>query len=166
MTRSDSVGNLITLILIQVQKGKVDLQSAMMAMDKLLKSNELNFELMAVLPLMAIIYVAAAAGRDHLSHYLQRPQRQIFSTLRDNMRSIELVLNSNEHPDFVMGTLLIRVQSLLDAWHQLPSAFGLQYQEEFMEDLAELLADKSASSKLWTVARMFHFYPFLLPRHK
>ena len=37
------VGDLLRTILIQVQKTKVDVDLAMTALDKLLKSNELNF---------------------------------------------------------------------------------------------------------------------------
>lgn len=36
-------GDLIQTLLIQVQKTKVDVDLAMAALDKLLKSNELNF---------------------------------------------------------------------------------------------------------------------------
>lgn len=37
------MGDLLQTILIQVQKTKVDVDLAMSALDKLLKSNELNF---------------------------------------------------------------------------------------------------------------------------
>lgn len=37
------IGDLIQTLLIQVQKTKVDVDLAMAALDKLLKSNELNF---------------------------------------------------------------------------------------------------------------------------
>lgn len=37
------IGDLIQTLLIQVQKTKVDVDVAMAALDKLLKSNELNF---------------------------------------------------------------------------------------------------------------------------
>lgn len=37
------LGDLIQMLLIQVQKTKVDVDLAMAALDKLLKSNELNF---------------------------------------------------------------------------------------------------------------------------
>lgn len=44
-------------MLIQVQKTKVDLELAMAALDKLLKSNELNFAFLAVGPSLFIVYL-------------------------------------------------------------------------------------------------------------
>lgn len=38
-----NIGDLLQTMLIQVQKTKVDVDLAMSALDKLLKSNELNF---------------------------------------------------------------------------------------------------------------------------
>jgi len=38
------------MMLIQVQKQKVDVERGMLALDQLLKSNELNFQLMATIP--------------------------------------------------------------------------------------------------------------------
>ena len=42
----------------QVQKTKVDLELAMQALDKLLKSNEVNFGLLAVLPSVVLTWLA------------------------------------------------------------------------------------------------------------
>jgi nuclear-control-of-ATPase protein 2 len=49
-------GDLIQTLLIQVQKTKVDVDLAMAALDKLLKSNELNFAFLAVAPSMLIAW--------------------------------------------------------------------------------------------------------------
>ncbi|KAI9168591.1 Nuclear control of ATPase protein 2 [Blastocladiella emersonii ATCC 22665] len=54
--KSAVMGPLLTLMLVQVQKTKVDLELAMTALDKLLKSNELNFGLMALLPTLAVAF--------------------------------------------------------------------------------------------------------------
>ncbi|KAI9223549.1 ATP synthase regulation protein NCA2-domain-containing protein, partial [Blastocladiella britannica] len=56
--RSAVAGELVTLMLIQVQKSKVDLELAMAALDKLLKSNELNFAMLALLPTAMLAWVA------------------------------------------------------------------------------------------------------------
>ncbi|EGD73890.1 hypothetical protein PTSG_05585 [Salpingoeca rosetta] len=50
-------GNMIRATLIQVQKSKVDLQLAVSAVDKLLKSNELNFQMMAIIPALALAWM-------------------------------------------------------------------------------------------------------------
>ena len=44
-------------MLIQVQKTKVDLELAMAALDKLLKSNELNFAFLALGPSLFVVYL-------------------------------------------------------------------------------------------------------------
>jgi hypothetical protein len=49
-------GNLVRALLIQVQKVKVDGGFALSALDKLLKSNELNFAFLAVMPTLMITY--------------------------------------------------------------------------------------------------------------
>src|ERR1041384_6084098 len=51
------LGDLIRTLLIQVQKTKVDLELSMTALDKLLKSNELNFAFLAVGPSIFLIYL-------------------------------------------------------------------------------------------------------------
>lgn len=47
--RNVIAGDLLQTILIQVQKTKVDVDLAMSALDKLLKSNELNFAFLGML---------------------------------------------------------------------------------------------------------------------
>ena len=59
--RTASLGDLVRLMLIQVQKTKVDVEVAMAALDKLLKANELNFTLLTVVP--AVIVLALLAGQ-------------------------------------------------------------------------------------------------------
>lgn len=44
-------------MLIQVQKTKVDMELAMAALDKLLKSNELNFAFLALGPSLFVVYL-------------------------------------------------------------------------------------------------------------
>jgi len=47
--RNAITGDLLQTIFIQVQKTKVDVDLAMSALDKLLKSNELNFAFLGML---------------------------------------------------------------------------------------------------------------------
>lgn len=49
------IGDLIQTLLIQVQKTKVDVDLAMAALDKLLKSNELNFAFLGKLLMILMI---------------------------------------------------------------------------------------------------------------
>ncbi len=53
--RNVILGDLIRSLFIQLQKAKVDGELAMSALDKLLRSNELNFAFLTVLPSLAVI---------------------------------------------------------------------------------------------------------------
>ncbi|KAJ2128186.1 Nuclear control of ATPase protein 2, partial [Coemansia sp. RSA 678] len=57
--RNAVFGDLVQAMLIQVQKVKVDVGQTMAALDKLLKSNELNFLLLSTVPATLSIYAAA-----------------------------------------------------------------------------------------------------------
>jgi nuclear control of ATPase protein 2 len=57
-------GDLARLVLIQVQKTKVDVEVAMAALDRLLKANELNFTLLTLVPAaVAAVLVGTQARR-------------------------------------------------------------------------------------------------------
>ncbi|OLY81270.1 Nuclear control of ATPase protein 2 [Smittium mucronatum] len=56
--KSAVFGNLVPSILIQVQKANVDIQMALAALDKLLRSNELNFVFLAVAPAAVFMYLS------------------------------------------------------------------------------------------------------------
>jgi hypothetical protein len=65
-------GDLIRSLLIQIQKAKVDGELAMTALDKLLRSNELNFAFLAVMPTFSLSYLAVT--------YLGRITGELVST--------------------------------------------------------------------------------------
>ena len=48
-------GDMVRLVLIQIHKTKVDMEIAMQALDKLLRSNELNFAFLAVVPTLLVM---------------------------------------------------------------------------------------------------------------
>lgn len=52
---------MIRLLLIQVQKGKVDLEGALLILEKIVHANELNFGLIALVPIVTLLYAAYAA---------------------------------------------------------------------------------------------------------
>lgn len=75
-------GDLIRLILIQIQKTKVDVELAMASLDRLLQANELNFELIAILPVMALIWAGGRLTWDWWSRWRNQPSRQLRESLR------------------------------------------------------------------------------------
>ena len=48
-------GNLVQLMLIQIQKSKCDIELAMAALDKIIRSNELTFQLLSTIPAVALL---------------------------------------------------------------------------------------------------------------
>lgn len=160
--RNALLGDLISMLLIQVQKTKVDLEAAMMAMDRLLKANELNFELLAVIPLLALLYYSIGTGRYYLRRWLHRSERNHQARLRRELHRLATILNAEPDESIRAARVLISVQSLLQHWHRLPAARRGAFEAELSVDLQELLQSQpSAEQKLWTISRMRSYYPML-----
>ncbi|KAJ1891115.1 Nuclear control of ATPase protein 2 [Kickxella alabastrina] len=87
-------GDLVEAMLIQVQKVKVDVGQTMAALDKLLKSNELNFLLLSTVPATLSIYAAANWISAKLSWWVSGSSRYTVSSIQATMRDIDRLLNS------------------------------------------------------------------------
>jgi hypothetical protein len=83
-------GSLFRLILIQVQKQKVDLEKGMLALDQLLKSNELNFQMLAAIP--AVLLFLGGYFALYLT-FTRESQVILFTDLRQRLLAIEGLLN-------------------------------------------------------------------------
>ena len=81
------LGDLLELILIQVQKSKVDLQIAMSALDQLLRSNELNFEVMAIVPTLLILYMIILQGKSAMRHFMGTSKSQTRGKLKQEFHA-------------------------------------------------------------------------------
>jgi nuclear-control-of-ATPase protein 2 len=73
-------------VLIQVQKAKVDLELAMSALDKLLRSNELNFAFLAVVPSLLAVYFAASYFRGMWRRRHGFGKSKHFEVIRSSLR--------------------------------------------------------------------------------
>ncbi|PVV02915.1 hypothetical protein BB560_002615 [Smittium megazygosporum] len=92
-------GPLIPLILIQAQKANVDIQQALAALDKLLKSNELNFVFVSVAPAVFFLYLSSLASLNALKKYsgdIKMLRADIEAKLV--MRNIDYLLNKQLIP--------------------------------------------------------------------
>ncbi|KAI8846581.1 ATP synthase regulation protein NCA2-domain-containing protein [Chytridium lagenaria] len=91
-------GDLIRSLLIQVQKGKVDLELAMSALDKLLKANELNFAFLAVAPTLLLIYFGTVQVEAYIRRQRAVGMGRVVDVVRASLRQIETILvRSSEH---------------------------------------------------------------------
>lgn len=160
--RNILAGDLVTMLLIQVQKSKVDLESAMMAMDRLLRANELNFELLAVVPLLFILYCTIGAGRYYVGRWMNRTDDDRLLRIRSGIYQLETLFNSEKPQEEIIGDAFLVIQDILNHWsalsnNRLHSRFG----QVFLSDLSSLLANVGNQSRLWTIVKMFHHYTFL-----
>ena len=80
------LGDLVRLILIQVQKTKVDVETAMVALDRLLKANELNFTLLTMLPAVLLLVVLLRQARRLVAQRADLAFVDVHSTIRAHLR--------------------------------------------------------------------------------
>ncbi|KAJ1725984.1 Nuclear control of ATPase protein 2 [Coemansia biformis] len=92
--RSALFGDLVEVMLIQVQKVKVDVGQTMAAPDKLLKANELNFLLLSTVPATLTIYTAAKWLSTRLSWWISSGSREMAASMQVIVRDIDRLLNA------------------------------------------------------------------------
>ncbi|KAI8324164.1 NCA2-domain-containing protein [Martensiomyces pterosporus] len=91
--RNAVFGDLVEAMLIQVQKVKVDVGQTMAALDKLLKSNELNFLLLSTVPATLSIYSAFRWISSTFSWWVNGSSRHTVTSIQMIMRDIDRLLN-------------------------------------------------------------------------
>ncbi|KAI8997768.1 ATP synthase regulation protein NCA2-domain-containing protein [Pilobolus umbonatus] len=181
-------GDLLQTMLIQVQKTKVDVDIAMSALDKLLKSNELNFAFLAVAPSMLLTWASASWLKDRVQGRSKHRMKKVGLPLRETLRRIErqLIVNgpdqhqemgewrnrtsnkgdnefykSNQHTECVVqGILLCEVHLLRAYASSLLSKNSSR--DRFLEDVRDLEnPNLTNNQKIQTIARMSRFWSFL-----
>lgn len=97
------MGDLVRLILIQVQKSKVDLQLALHAVDKLLKSNELNFAFLAVFPTLLIVYLVLFKIKSWHRSWIGASRYQLIDNIERHLHH----MNIDSKDDYDLGSLVL-----------------------------------------------------------
>jgi nuclear-control-of-ATPase protein 2 len=70
-----SQGDLMQLLLIQTQVMKVDMESALLQMDQIMRANRLNFSIMAGMPALIAVMLSGSVGSTSLGElFLMRSQ--------------------------------------------------------------------------------------------
>ncbi|KAG2180838.1 hypothetical protein INT43_008417 [Umbelopsis isabellina] len=173
-------GDLIRTLLIQVQKTKVDVDLAMAALDKLLKSNELNFAFLAVAPSMILMWALGAWVKTTWDKRtgvrvgkLGGPMRDALSIFKIR-REVERILNQADNRDNDLpaglsalklsceqqGLVLCEVHLLRSYARRLPQRNFTR--EKFIEDLRELENPKyNLEQRMRTIQRMTRTWGFL-----
>jgi ATP synthase regulation protein NCA2 len=141
-----------------VQKTKVDVQIAMSALDQLLKSNELNFEFLAVFPTLLVVYAIVFKFRSYCRSLRGVSRRDSTEKSKKILRSLHIALSrahnnvpiSDEH---VLGVIFIDAIGLMLESHYLGLAPNLR--AELSEDTLMLINNsESGSSKLAALNRI------------
>jgi len=144
----------------------VDLELAMTALDKLLKSNELNFAFLAVGPSLFVVYLACSWmkkiwwDKDNWAAKLQGTNFQ----MRESLRQVEQILvhnyNSTKLTYTSYGLLLCHVHHLRTYSNYLSSKDDMQIR--FLDDLRDLYNPRlNVQQKILTCERMYRFWNFL-----
>ncbi|RKP06882.1 ATP synthase regulation protein NCA2-domain-containing protein [Thamnocephalis sphaerospora] len=177
--------NLIRVLLIQVQKSKVDLELAMTALDKLLHANELNFAFLTAAPVLLVTYgvtrwlsslwrrrrgLSAGTAHQEARIWLRRTERLLNQHNRTRDVSEPFSAAAGQHlrsqhgelPHQAHGLILCNTHSLRDLVPRL--ALAEELQRELLADLREIEdARWTTAQRLGTIGRMYRTYAFLLP---
>ncbi|TDH71232.1 hypothetical protein CCR75_003483 [Bremia lactucae] len=172
-------GDIVRMLLIQVQFIKKELMVAMGAIDELMHANQLNMQIMATIPTFLVFgglykFVTSAFHMIYkrLSDRLFYDSNEIAGFLRNNLRDIERLLNkqnrgSNGTEDAVLGVrdlgfLILLLHQLRDLFEAYRALFQEEEQERFEEDLDDLIGEGLlVSQQLAVIQRMYHSHPFL-----
>ncbi|CAO3638005.1 unnamed protein product [Mucor fragilis] len=177
--RNVIAGDLLQTILIQVQKTKVDVDLAMSALDKLLKSNELNFAFLAVAPSMLLTWASVSWFRNTIQGRSQQKMKKTGLPMKETLRRIERQLivmepihqekgelnewsSGNQHQIEceTQGILLCEVHLLRAYARSLPLQNSTR--ARFLEDIRDLENPSLTNEqKIQTIARMSRFWKFL-----
>ena len=159
--RSTLTSDLLRSLLIQLQKAKVDGELAMSALDKLLRSNELNFAFLAFMPTLGISYWGAKVM---VSWFSQPTRPKTLLPLQLALLDIERTCNilaTTEASALYHGQLLCDVAQLRPLVSRLSKPYRLLRDIQDLE--YALISDKPtlSSDVLAIVQRMWKCVPRL-----
>ena len=168
-------GHLIRPLLIQIQKAKVDAGLALSALDHLLRSNELNFAFLALLPTFGLLILSVSWIKSKLNSWKGIGKKNAYEMMRLalwysffcislTMTISEIEKTLNREPKLsVKGQGLI----LIEIFHlrSLSTFLSFQVKSRFLKDLKELefIFNENWESRqgLETCRRMRNSYVFL-----
>ena len=161
--KSFIAGSMVRSLLIQMQKLKVDGAMAMTALDKLLRSNELNFAFLAVMPALAVTYYSGSYISSLINRRRGYGYTALIQQLRANLRRIELLMRETHFDELVTGNLIFH---LVQVYRDGSLAFDELEREMFLEDVNQLqnfVLDKDSSgyNGIQVIERMWRMYPRL-----
>lgn len=167
-------GDIVRMLLIQVQFIKKELMVAMGAIDELMHANQLNLQLMATVPTFIVFGGLYALTKNLFAYIYKRTSERLFydpseiaGFLRTNLRDIERLLNKQNRGGATLGVrdlgfLILLLHQLRDIFESYKAFFHEDEQERFEEDLNDLIEEGLlVAQQLAVIQRMYHSHPFL-----
>lgn len=145
----------------------------MLQIDKLMRSNELNFRLMAALPVIVFFYAVKNVI------FAERLPSEIYARIRNTMRRLHILLVAQREAKIDAIALALelnvpqanfdldcvaygRIMLALHRLHRLAHLLPSKQQQWFTEDLDQLERRSfSVDQRLHTISRMYFTYHFL-----
>lgn len=177
--RNSIAGSLTQAIMLQVQKLKCDVEELMLKSKQMLRAQELNLALVALLPTLLTaavgIYITTTATyfwRSRGTEMIETGAQTAQFLLGDVHKTL-LTLDHNHETDWrdrdqvmdymkQMGTLISRVSELEDLVENQLVRAPSKIMMRFLLDLQVLRSSKlSARRRIEHTSRMFSVYPFL-----
>ena len=159
-------GPLVQLVLIQVHKLKVDAEKSVVAMDQLMRANELNFQILALIP--TVLFVGSSFVW-LFRWWRPKLDPKIPLEIRSYFRDVAMVINTyNTDDDFSLsneassinhvtyidiGKLVFGISTIHNLAEDLPSPT----KQHILDDTAQLLdTHQNIPQKLEIVNRVYH----------
>ncbi len=151
-------GDLMQLLLLQTQVMKVEMESALMQMDQLMRANRLNFSLMACFPAALFAYFSALTLKASLSLSVYRRRAKRREEMRMLLHEAERALTNlkiAERRSVQQGMLIYALDALYAAVQRHQHLFTRDEWRSVRIDVLELADPRvPIDNKLVTVARL------------
>eukprot|EP01129_Flabellula_baltica_P007938 TRINITY_DN3123_c0_g1_i1.p1 TRINITY_DN3123_c0_g1~~TRINITY_DN3123_c0_g1_i1.p1 ORF type:complete len:480 (-),score=85.47 TRINITY_DN3123_c0_g1_i1:18-1457(-) len=166
-------GQFIRLVLIQVQKAKVDVERSLLKVDKLMQANELNFQMIAAIPTLLFClgtyrFITRSKNYSNIHDKIRTKLREL-SIILNKLNNTELGIPEFDSTFFNAiqtdrlipckqhGQIILLIQECINLSRYLP-----EYQQEpLIEDLQEIISIPHLHQKLETANRITQTYTFL-----
>uniref|UniRef100_A0A7S0ID35 Nuclear control of ATP synthase 2 n=1 Tax=Micromonas pusilla TaxID=38833 RepID=A0A7S0ID35_MICPS len=163
-------GDLMQLLLIQTQVMKVDMESALMQMDQIMRANRLNFSLMACMPavLVGSSFFSIASTSIGTRNYRTRTQsREDMRMLLGEAERALAELTYSRNKSFASGMLLYALNTLFQSVQKHRNCFSPAEWRAVRLDIMTMSDNEvPVESKLNAVARLARVKAFVPEPHR
>ncbi len=167
-------GDLVRLMLLNVQFLKKEMLSVVAALDTLIRQNQFNLQAAAMVPAFFMMWLVYAGGKGvyRAVRGTRTTTGNILRRLRFLLRDCDQVLNlergsqSSEMNNARLGKLVLLMHQMEVILHRHWKCFDRHERKRLQEDLHELISSRlSIQQRLGVINRMYRTYGFLKPNY-